>query len=364
MGWELATGTLQGPLVTTRELADLGQAVYGPDEDTSNPDYYEWLYGSGNPWGKAVIGIARRDRQLVAQYAAIPLRAHYFHRICPAALGVNGMTHPTAQGRGLFARLVSRVNAVLRDQGCEFTYVTPGSESEPWFSGRLGYLPWQHLPLWLRALRPGKVLAEWRPQFQWMETFDRLVPEAIRGFRYPNFGNQIQMVPLNGFEEWMDHVWESCVPGLSFAIKRSVSYLQWRYRQCPVRTYQIIGAFQGTLLVGWAVFRSRRLRQAPKLRIASLVDLVAQPGPSGRRAATQMIAAFVAWAIEGSFDLLLAQFADSGLDQAFARNGFLRASSIRHVPTRQFMALALASGDYRKPDPRYVHLAGGDHDMG
>src|SRR5437773_1854515 len=121
------------------QLVQLSRAVYGSHPDMDSRDYHRWLYLDG-PCGSAIQASAFAGGRMVGHYAVVPLLFHDSHRESRAGLGVNALVHPEAEGRGLFARLVSIADARATAAGIELLYVVPGPQSEPWFTTVLRYV--------------------------------------------------------------------------------------------------------------------------------------------------------------------------------------------------------------------------------
>lgn len=79
---------------------------------------------------------AQQDGRLVANYAAVPMRAMYFGREVRCALSLNTMTHPDFAGQGLFLRLSGLLYEEMRRRGYAFVYGFPNRFSNNAFISR------------------------------------------------------------------------------------------------------------------------------------------------------------------------------------------------------------------------------------
>jgi GNAT superfamily N-acetyltransferase len=344
------------------DIAALSDAVIGPHEDMSRTEYYAWLYG-GSPAGPAVQASALLDGTMVAHYAVVPVTWQTTDGDRVAGLGVNALTRRDAQGRGLFARLVSAADRAAAERGINPTFVVPGPESEPWYRTVLRYAPCGDLGLFVRPARlsrlaayaPGKLRFA-RPLAPVADLVLRPVASLWRA-RAGRSGADLREV--TGFGPEFDDLWQRARVGWQLGAARDTTFLNWRFH-VPTRTYRVMGAWFNGRLAASVVFRAKRTHHMPDLALASIVDLVAEPTPDGDRMAALLVAeAVFALAKEGADASICQMQPDFRLAAALMRNGFVRIPG-RHAGFRPVVARGLEAA----PTGTGVHFTGADYDMG
>ncbi len=106
-------------------------------------DHLDWYY-RGNPQGRASVGRAYDDGQLVGNYALIPLRFQSSHRPdLRLGLGVDLSTRPDSRGTGTFRQTVEDSYRVGAADGLDGILGVANAQSVPRMVETLG---WRRLP--------------------------------------------------------------------------------------------------------------------------------------------------------------------------------------------------------------------------
>jgi hypothetical protein len=354
---DIVVGT---PRERLAELAQLSDAIYGPHEDMSHASYYDWLYEK-NPAGPAVSASAFVNGQLVAHYAVVPVALWRGGRIVRAGLGVNALTRREAQGRGLFARLVARVDREAAVAGLTATYAVPGPESEPWFRSILKYSGDAELALFVRPVRLSRIAASARELRRVPRLLARvadlvLAPASLVRARAGR--GRFDIRELSAFGPEVDDLWRRVSPSWDLGIARTAEFLSWRYRT-PTRAYRTLGAWREGRLVALVAFRFKHSHHLPGVLFGSIVDVVAEPGAAGERAAALLVGdAAAALTREGADVLVCQMHPGSPAVRALAPNGVMRVRVRRAY--RPIVFRGLAFGAPGTPQ----HFSGADYDMG
>ncbi len=167
-----------------------------------------------NPFGPSIVLLAEEDGQLIGVRALMQWQWRRGDELLPAWRAVDTATHPKFQGRGVFKRLTLDALDIARSRNGQFVFNTPNDQSRP------GYLKmgWQPMGKLRIALAPA-----W--PIRWPGSKSKsLVSQAVdeRGLqRLCNLHND-----------------RLAASGQIFTPK-SPEYLRWRYRDCPLQTYQI-----------------------------------------------------------------------------------------------------------------------------
>ena len=161
-----------GPGDTDAIVALAGLAL-GWDDDPRNRALFEWKHHH-NPFGRSPTWVAEQDGELIGFRTF--LRWSWSGPggiVRPAVRAVDTATHPEHQGRGIFTRLTLGALDELADQGSEFVFNTPNSQSRPGYL-RMGWRTLGRVPLAVRAGSGAvpRLLAARRPADKWSEPLD------------------------------------------------------------------------------------------------------------------------------------------------------------------------------------------------
>jgi len=179
--------------------------------------------------------------------------------IIRAARAVDTATAPHAQGRGVFRALTMRAVSDLTDEGVACIFNTPNTNSAP------GYLSmgWQaigRLPVSFRPSRPG--------------TLAKLPGARAAGdlWSLPGCTGEDAAEVLAAADEVVQLLSSASAETQHadrISTNKTVSFLQWRYGQCPVGYRIWLGG--ASIAEGMVVFRLRRRGSAVEAVIADAV---------------------------------------------------------------------------------------------
>ncbi|MGH9486231.1 MAG: hypothetical protein ACRD04_01400 [Terriglobales bacterium] len=119
-----------------REISDL--FARGQRDLPGRQASLDWQYNQ-NPAGLALGFNAYSQGLLVAHYAAIPIKARLFGKVCAGILSINTRTDPAHQRQGLFYRLAELTYAQAREANCEFVIGVANQNSVHGFTKKLGF---------------------------------------------------------------------------------------------------------------------------------------------------------------------------------------------------------------------------------
>lgn len=165
--------------------------------------FMEWQYYH-NPAGTAKSWVVKQDRNVIANYTAIP------HK-----LFVNGqtelgwrvqdvITHPDYRGKGLYSKLSDAANIFLQSEDFPLNLTFPNEKSHRAFIRRNWINP-NRIPLWTLH----------KPQ------------------KKRDTNVTLHTEPISKFTEADERIWKNYLQKYQFALDRSASYLNWRYMQNP-----------------------------------------------------------------------------------------------------------------------------------
>jgi GNAT superfamily N-acetyltransferase len=337
------------------EIAELYGEIFGNDLAESSRRRWRWQYLDNPNVGREGpdIWIARDGDRILGQYASMPVRLWWKDRETRASWGMDVFVRKEARGRGVGARLFTT--------WADHVEVALGLGLTPSSYGlfhKLGYADVGPVPLFQKVLDP-RSIAERRLGRGIGGALAPLVGLALRA-RYPDH----HVVPINGtpntivrnigaFSPEYDDLWARTRGSYVMCARRDAAYLNWKYRDCPHRRYDLWEARVDQRLVGFAVSRHEMRRG---IRLGWLVDLYADAGDEQARAAL--------------LDAVLRSFHDAGVAraQAFSLGAPLAMSMRRRgfFPARspmQFCVRARTPADDIVADTGRWHVVFGDSDM-
>ncbi|MGB3683285.1 MAG: GNAT family N-acetyltransferase, partial [Rubrobacteraceae bacterium] len=80
--------------------------------------------------------------------------------------------------------------------------------------------------------------------------------EKIDDALYSRFGNDLQVEPIESFDESFDELFEEVAAAVPATVERNAEYLRWRYGPgCPQHPVTVYGVKEGEKLLGYAVLK-------------------------------------------------------------------------------------------------------------
>jgi GNAT superfamily N-acetyltransferase len=169
-------------------------------------EFWRWRYLE--PAGEYLaVNVRLENDNVIANYSASTLVLSYRGADYPVLLSMSTMTHPQHAGKGLFTSLATELYANARDRGYEGVIGFPNANSHGAFVGKLAWSDIYELP----------TLVLHRPGIQREQSECNLNPAA----EFPE-----------GLQEpaWLRDL---------LHVKRTSSYLNWRFIRHPLNSYSI-----------------------------------------------------------------------------------------------------------------------------
>lgn len=181
-------------------------------------NYWRWRFLNNPNCDKVYINYILENNKLAAYYAVTPEIIHINQKSYKIALSNMTMTHPSCQGRGYFKLLAKAMYEQLKEDGFIAVYGFANSNSHYGFRK---YLNWKDVSI-LNIFKVKK--------------------ENFRDFLVRK-DNELEFVLSN------DLNLENCELNQRWKhkkhISRNVSHLNWRLKEIPNNTYQILEAKKG-----------------------------------------------------------------------------------------------------------------------
>lgn len=278
-------------------LLRLYETVFGISDADARRDR-EWRYMRNPAGSHQTIVAVLEDGEAIASCTGIPLRARLSGQACSVAVMEDAMTHPSYRGAmlgrtGLFVRTVQNwVDNFTSGAGpIDFSYGTPQPRHARLGQLLMGYELWDGIGYYSREIRDTPI-----------KRMRRRLPEP-RVVRVDEFGAEA------------DAVWERLKESYPSAVIRDARYLQWRYKDAPVRDYIPLALRRaGGQWDGWLV-----LSVADET--ATIVDALLPVIPPA--AASALVYRAIGVGLEqGARHIQAWATPGSGIEELLKRNGF------------------------------------------
>jgi GNAT superfamily N-acetyltransferase len=169
-----------------------------------------WNYKHiNNPFGKSLVLIAIVNGEIVGVRAFMRWQWQLGSKVYSCFRAVDTATDPNFQGKGIFKKLTLKALDLGIKEKSNFVFNTPNSQSRPGYL-KMGWKVVGKVPVYIRPF--------FRMNFSNVEDNSRdakVSTEALNRFKTNQIADQKLFTP------------------------KSIDFLNWRYRNCPLQTYLI-----------------------------------------------------------------------------------------------------------------------------
>jgi GNAT superfamily N-acetyltransferase len=332
------------------ELFRLYAEVFGQEMTEASRRRWRWQYldnPSTGPDGPE-IWVAREDGTLLGQYASMPVRLWWGGREVRSSWGMDVFLREQARGKGVGARLFTAWS--------DHVEVALGLGLTPSSYGlfrKLRYVDVGPVPFYRKFLDAGEVAR------RRLGPAGALVAPILRGVlaawqrETPPAAGDVTVRGADGFTDEYDALWERARGSYAMCVRRDRAYLEWKYRLCPHRAYEVREARRGGQLAGFAVSRQEDHRG---VRLGWVTDVFTDGGDAAAQDA--LLAAVLEGFAVGGVARAQAFSLDGRLGAALRRRGFRPGPS-----PMQFCVRSRVESAGVFADPGRWHVTFGDSDM-
>lgn len=303
-------------------LIRLTEAVY-PHHEITNPLYLRWEYEQ-NPDGKAVIHVAEDHSLLVSQYLVLPRTFCINGKKSRGSLSVNTLTHPDFRGLGLFQKLAEQTYEECLQRGIGFTAGFPNPVSHPVFISKLQFKNPGRLPFLLKPLRPLSTIMSFIRNRNGKAGEEIQLPAPVAE-ELPGGRRVSSFHPVEDGLKY-DRFLENFNARNYYATLRSAAYLNWRYREIPLRNYQFLKVEVEGEIEAIAVLRSRTMYG---LRAGIVLEFIAKDTREGILSGKLLMKFISRYFVRQKMQLLI-----SAMQQHAGEYGILKSEGYYRVPER------------------------------
>ena len=231
---EIRTATIEDlPAMVDLMRRSLGEALM-PKSET----FFRWKH-IDNPFGSSKMIVAVDQGKIIGLRTFMRWQWVRGEERISAVRAVDTATDPAYHGKGIFTKLTMQAVTECTEEGVGLVFNSPNSSSMPGYV-KMGWYANGKMPL---LIAPGSL-------------FPRLYREKKVNELYSSFdlGNALKS---------LKHDWQIKPGNIDFQTAIDLTYLNWRYKDCPVATYGAIiepGAFG-------MIFRLKKINRFLELRI-------------------------------------------------------------------------------------------------
>lgn len=215
------------------------------NEPSYDENRWEWQYIQ-NPQGKSHINIAvdQNDATILAgHYAVIPYRLKWKNENILAVQSLDTFTNPDYLRQGVFVELAEKNYQDCLHENVEIVFGFPNQASYPGFVKKLSFIDPFGFKVFKKTLRLGHFTNRFIKN-----KFLSQIPLASKNTSHPFIIKEITKlgIELNSILDKFNNIFP-------FMIFKDLSYLKWRYENCPDRDYKKFAIYNNNEILGFYV---------------------------------------------------------------------------------------------------------------
>jgi len=215
--------------------------------------WWEWFY-KNNPAGPAIIWLAEADNKIIGHVAHVPIRMKIGNQESLGAIGVDSMTHPDYQRKGILKILQEKIFESSVEQGICFSVGTCLSHIMPIYK-RLQFIEICEQHLLVKVTSWGMLLKRrFRIPYFLGNMFDNIWG-LITTHTSSTESSNIEIDQVFTFEKSINDFWQKASLQKEIMVVRDMEYLNWRYFEKPGEDYRVFVAKRDEDIVGYMVLK-------------------------------------------------------------------------------------------------------------
>jgi hypothetical protein len=214
------------------------QGIFKLDRSVEEHEYnrrdienWEWKYKGANPAGDAIIYVCENKDEIIAHFAAIPMKYWSGNQEVTASHSIAMMVKPEWQKRGLVKFVTDKVIKELEEKQIPFTYGYPNEAAHLLHKTFMAYED-----ITMQKLYQVDLNSE-RPKM------DLSLPEGVK------------FSEIDKFDAFVDALWNNTKNDYNTLVVRTADFLNWRYIARPDIKYHAFGLFKGSELLGYCILK-------------------------------------------------------------------------------------------------------------
>jgi predicted N-acetyltransferase YhbS len=262
-------------------LLALNRTEYG-DVALACEAYFDWLR-TRNPAGEPIIPVAREKGtgKVVGFGLAVPMRISWSGQQRSALIGMNFLVDQAYRRQKICETMHTMQIEEGKKRGYAFIYGFPNAHLLPVLKKK-DYRTVTRIPLVIRPLDIATLtkahinspFLRWAVNLGW-----KTGAVTIWREQHPaKSDSSLSIVQDTEFDQSYDHFWKRIKTKYDLILLRDRTFLQWRFRDIPYRTYRVLSVRQGADILGYIVLRQAEIRGT---LIGLIVDFLVVPGRQG-----------------------------------------------------------------------------------
>jgi GNAT superfamily N-acetyltransferase len=213
----------------------------------------------------------------------MPLRVLLKNEIITGSQSLYALVHPDYRRQGILSGMVPICHERLVQQGVQFSYGFPNPNSYYPYVKHFGWVDIGDAHLFLHPVNMKHLIAHryGRGVFQWLlATIGQVAKQFI--FRPKSLGkaaNQLSISEVGTLDPLIDDFWQRVKGKYPVMLVRDTTFLDWRYKQVPDRSYAIMAAKYRGNIVAYIVIRDVIIEG---ISCGMVVDFLVEPTSEGR----------------------------------------------------------------------------------
>jgi predicted N-acetyltransferase YhbS len=233
--------------------------------------WWKWFY-KDNPAGPALIWLAEADNEIIGHVAHVPIRMKIGDQEVTGAFGVDSMTHPDYQRRGILKKLQEKIAESSVEQGLCFSFGACLSHIMKIYKKlRITEICQQHL--FVKITFWGKFFNKRFGIPCFLGNFIGCIWDFMAIRTSTKNSENIEINQIFKFEQNINEFWHKASLQKQIMVVRDMEYLNWRYFEKPGDPYKVFIAKREEDVVGYIVFQQGKIEPTAGL----ILDLFTLP---------------------------------------------------------------------------------------
>jgi predicted N-acetyltransferase YhbS len=211
-----------------------------------------WRWQCQTPGFDTLAVVAKDGAEVVGSYHLVSRDMWYFDQPRTMVLLQDLGVHPDYRRHGVFVQMSDYAVSEAAARGWDVTYSFPNHRSYPGFIKKQSYRHVDTVPVYVRPLDVGQILAERLPLRALWRMLGGTVMLPYDGmFRW----RAAEAIPIERFSGDVDALSRQFVKRAGMGCKRDAAFLNWRFLDKPTHEYHAWGRSQQNRLRAYLVTR-------------------------------------------------------------------------------------------------------------
>ena len=234
-----------------------------------NIDNLKWLHQQNIACTNIIYyAIENEHTSVAAIYTALPVISTVKNLSVKALQSIDTLTDKSHRGKGLFILLAEKLYKDATDNGFAYVYGFPNENSAHGFFKKLGWVSFGEAPFLIKPLRIKYLI---KKIFNLKYTGREVLPPSDSSF----FINKTLVIkPIEEFKEDYESIWEVVAGEIKVGVKRTSTYMNWRFVNKPGEVYYKYGIYNNERLEAIIVFTLKNKHDG---FVAYIMEFIHQP---------------------------------------------------------------------------------------